>query len=154
VDLRLVMSLERLWRFIEFLDFDRATGLCTSSEVMAVPGWTIPVPPTPMWRPISLGLDLCLCRLAGIGGIAGMFSSSVSPAPLAKKLNRNEFPLVLWLETVRRRLNRRLKRFALTSVVPSSLVGRRRSLSGSGRQKLLRLAFLSLSVCRRGGFGG
>jgi len=52
-DLRPVMSLERLWRFKEFLDFGCADVLCTSSEVKAVPGCTMP-----MLRPVSLELDL------------------------------------------------------------------------------------------------
>ena len=142
MDLRPVMSLERLWRLREFLDFGCVDVWCTSSEVTAVPGWIML-----RWRPPSLGADLCLWMLAGIAGTAGMSSSSESPAPLARKLNRNEFLLELWLETDRRRFKRKLERLVLISVVQELFVGRRRSLSSRG----LCVAFLSSLVCLRAG---
>lgn len=122
MDLRPVMSLERLWRLREFLDFGWADVWCTSSVVTAAPIML-------RWRPPSLGTDLCRWMLAGMAGTAGMSSSSESPAPLARKLNRSEFLLELWLETDRRRFILRLERFVLISVVPALLAGRRRSLS-------------------------
>ena len=140
MDLRPVMSLERLWRLSEFLDFGCVDVWCTSSEVTAVPIML-------RWRPPSLGADLCRWMSAGMAGTAGISSSSVSQAPLARKLNRNEFLLELWLEADLRRLSRRLERFVLMSVVPALLVGRRRSLSSRG----LCVAFLSLSACLRAG---
>jgi hypothetical protein len=129
VDLRLVMSLEKLRRFIEFLLVGEV-----SSEVMAVPGWG---PPTPKPRPGSLDLDFCRCKLTGIGGMAGMSSSSESSAPPARKLNLNEFLLRELLEDgFLCRLNRRLERFVFMSVASALLSERRRSGSNeaSGRQ--------------------
>jgi hypothetical protein len=126
VDLRPVISLERLWRLRELRVLVGVAALYTSSEVTAVPGRTTPTPPTPMWRPVSFERDFWRWMFAGMTGTAGTSSSSESPAPLARKLKRSEFLLELWLETVLRRLSRRLERFALRSVEPSSLVGRRR----------------------------
>jgi hypothetical protein len=93
-----------------------------------------------------LDLDFCRCRLTGIGGMAGMSSSSESSAPPARKLNLNEFLLPeLLLEAFLCRLSRRLERFVLMSVASALLSESRRSGSdeASGRHELLRLAFFT-----------
>lgn len=139
IDLRPVISLERLWRLSEVRDLGCAAVWWTSSEVIAVPGWIML-----RWRPPSLGTDLCRWILAGIAGTAGISSSSVSQAPPARKLNRNEFLLELWLETDRRRFIRRLERFVLMSVVPVLLLERRRRSPSS---RGLCATCLSSSAC-------